>query len=90
MLNPLVKIVFLSGVVMFSMATKAHDISLHKKENADKPNCIALEKMDQSQMDPDDPVTQAIMKQCLGHHYSDAKKAKESGQQEHHSGNKKE
>lgn len=43
--------------------TFAHDASKHKK-NAVKPNCEAMSGMDMSKMDADDPIMQAMVKQC--------------------------
>ena len=47
---------------------------LHKKENAEKPKCEAMKNMDHSKMDMNDPITQAMMKQCMAsdHHGDNA------------------
>ncbi|MFT5707269.1 MAG: biopolymer transport protein ExbD [Oceanospirillaceae bacterium] len=44
--------------------THAHSASQHKKEKAEKPNCLAMKKMDQSKIDKNDPIMQAMMQQC--------------------------
>ncbi len=45
----------------------AHDPAEHAKEVQDKdsgPDCAAMQDMDHSKMDMDDPVMQAMMSQC--------------------------
>jgi len=54
----------------------AHDPSEHTGK-AEKPKCEAMENMDQSKMDMNDPVMLAMMKKCKAAHGDD-------GQSEHH------
>ena len=51
------------ATLFVSTLSIAHDPSLHTS-NKEKPNCQAMHEMDPSMMDMNDPVTQAIMKQC--------------------------
>lgn len=39
-------------------------------KNAEKPDCAVMDNMDHSKMDMNDPVMQAMMKQCMStmHH----------------------
>lgn len=46
---------------------QAHDPAEHAKEAAAKnaaPDCAAMKRMDHSKMDPNDPVTKAMMAKC--------------------------
>ena len=48
----------------------AHDPAEHAKEVQDKaagPDCAAMQDMDHSKMDMEDPIMQAMMSQCEGH-----------------------
>lgn len=47
-----------------AMSAQAHDPKEHMKD-AEKPDCSAMKDMDHSKMDMDDPVMQAMMKQCM-------------------------
>jgi hypothetical protein len=47
-------------------AVNAHSPEMHKKENAEKPNCQAMANMDHSKMDMNDPIMMAMMQQCMG------------------------
>lgn len=49
---------------VFALSAHAHDPKEHM-ENAEKPDCTAMENMDHSKMDMQDPITQAMMKQCM-------------------------
>ena len=60
------------ATLFISTLSIAHDPSKHTA-NKQKPNCQAMHEMDSSTMDMNDPVTQAMMKQCgkpdmKGHH----------------------
>lgn len=44
-------------------SASAHDPSEHTSQS-EKPKCEAMENMDQSKMDVNDPVMQAMMKKC--------------------------
>lgn len=49
-----------------SLSAQAHDPKEHMKD-AEVPNCAPVVNMDLSEIDKDDPVMQAIMKQCRKH-----------------------
>ncbi len=53
------------AVSVWTVSAQAHDPSMHK-EKAEKPDCAAMENMDHSKMDANDPVMQAMMKKCMG------------------------
>lgn len=55
-----------AALIISATTVNAHDPALHKKENAEKPQCEAMEGMDHSKMDMNDPIMQAMMKQCMG------------------------
>ncbi len=58
---------FLSTLFILATTTvNAHDPALHKKANAEKPNCEGMEGMDHSKMNMNDPIMQAMMTQCMG------------------------
>ena len=46
-----------------TFSAQAHDPKEHMKD-AENPNCAAMKDMDHSKMDMNDPVMQAMMKQC--------------------------
>ncbi|HNP34362.1 MAG TPA: hypothetical protein PKK10_00805 [Woeseiaceae bacterium] len=48
----------------FALSAQAHDPKEHMKD-AENPDCSAMKNMDHSKMDMDDPVMQAMMKQCM-------------------------
>lgn len=63
------KIKRLSSVLLVTtlgvaLHTRAHDPREHLKD-AESPNCVAMRDMEHGKMDADDPVMQAMMKQCL-------------------------
>jgi hypothetical protein len=47
-----------------TFSAQAHDPKEHMKD-AEKPDCAAMKNMDHSKMDMNDPVMQAMMKQCM-------------------------
>lgn len=47
-----------------AFSAQAHDPKEHMKD-AENPNCVAMKDMDHSKMDMNDPVMQAMMKQCM-------------------------
>jgi hypothetical protein len=49
---------------VYAHAPELHK-EMHKKKNAEKPKCEAMKDMDHSTMDINDPITQAMMKQCM-------------------------
>jgi hypothetical protein len=53
------------GVATFiaSLSAQAHDPSKHKATDQ-KPDCAAMNRMDHSKMDPNDPVMLAMMRKC--------------------------
>ncbi len=53
------------STLAFTLSAQAHDPKEHMN-NAEKPDCAAMENMDHSKMDMSDPVMQAMMKQCMG------------------------
>tara|TARA_R110001599_G_scaffold351965_2_gene585343 strand:+ start:3299 stop:3511 length:213 start_codon:yes stop_codon:yes gene_type:complete len=57
-------------------------------QNAEQPDCPAMKNMDQSKMDMNDPVTQAMMQKCMkGMHDNDKTAhdtAHEDGESEGH------
>lgn len=54
------------GLMLAATVTHAHSASEHKKKKAEKPKCEAINNMDHSKMDMNDPIMQAMMKQCMG------------------------
>ena len=53
------------STLAFILSAQAHDPKEHMN-NAEKPDCAAMENMDHSKMDMNDPLMQAMMKQCMG------------------------
>ncbi|MCZ0866797.1 hypothetical protein O0V09_16415 [Dasania sp. GY-19] len=72
------------STLTFTLSTQAHDPKEHMK-NAEKPNCGVMKEMDDSKMDMDDPVMQAMMKQCMKDMHDD-----DSGKEQSHDNHKKE
>jgi hypothetical protein len=70
------KIVTTVSLMLAVTVTHAHDASKHQKKNAEKPNCEAMQNMDPSKMDSNDPIMQAMMKQCID---TDHNKAENNG-----------
>jgi len=58
---PVLLLTILSGL---SVSTIAHSPEMHKKANAEKPKCEGMHNMDHGNMDMNDPVMMAMMKQC--------------------------
>lgn len=60
------QIVFLlsASALLLSISTFAHDPSEHTTESQ-KPDCSAMQNMDHSKMDMNDPVMQAMMQKCM-------------------------
>tara|TARA_R110001606_G_C15403585_1_gene653690 strand:+ start:4901 stop:5176 length:276 start_codon:yes stop_codon:yes gene_type:complete len=52
------------STLVFTLTAHAHDPKEHM-QNAEKPDCAAMKNMDNSKMDMSDPITQAMMKQCM-------------------------
>ena len=92
-------LIFALVALGMAFGAQAHDPKEHMKD-AEKPDCNAMEKMDHSKMDHskmdhskmdmDDPVMQAMMKQCMagmGHddkHQEDMTDAKKQRSQHQH------
>ena len=49
--------------LLFALSAQAHDPKEHM-QNAEQADCTAMNDMDQSKMDMNDPVTQAMMEKC--------------------------
>ncbi len=60
---------------------QAHEPKEHMKD-AETPNCAAMKDMDHSKMDMNDPVMQAMMKQCMESMHADDEAA--SGDHDEH------
>lgn len=60
-------------VLGVAFSAYSHDPKEHMKD-VEKPNCAAMKDMDHSNMDMNDPVMQAMMKQCMKdmHHGDDS------------------
>jgi|GEM_PF-160955 len=57
-------------VLGVALSAQAHDPKEHMKD-AKKPDCAAMKNMDHSKMDKNDPVMQAMMKQCMKDQHQD-------------------
>lgn len=79
----------LLGLSTFALA---HDPSMHQSK--EQPQCGALQEMDESELNSDDPVMMAMRKQCEdqmqldadGHHKDGEHHAVESHMEGHHDG----
>jgi len=56
--------ILLLAALGVAFTAQAHDPKEHMKD-AKKPDCAAMKNMDHSKMDKNDPVMQAMMKQCM-------------------------
>ncbi|MGS2716880.1 hypothetical protein ACVBE9_01785 [Eionea flava] len=66
------RIIITTGIALLSSNYAiAHSPELHRKENAEKPNCEAMKNMDHGKMDMSDPVIQAMIKQCMTKNHND-------------------
>ncbi|AUM11105.1 hypothetical protein [Ketobacter alkanivorans] len=67
-----VKYMLLVAGLSLPLLAQAHDPKEHMKD-AEKPDCAAMNNMDHSKMDRNDPVMQAMMKKCMAdtHHQED-------------------
>jgi hypothetical protein len=78
MFNKLLISITATVFVFSACIVNAHSPELHKKNNAEKPKCEAMNNMDHSSMDLNDPVMQAMMKQCTaGDNHTDDHQSKE-------------
>lgn len=69
-----------------AFSAQAHDPKEHMKD-AENPNCAAMKDMDHSKMDMNDPVMQAMMKQCMKdmhHGNGDHSKSHEDASEDDH------
>lgn len=64
MRKALPNIIALSSTLAFTLSAQAHDPAEHMK-NVENPDCAAMKNMDHNKMDMNDPVMQAMMKQCM-------------------------
>lgn len=74
-----------------ALSAQAHDPNEPMKD-AEPPNCSAMKDMDHSRMDRDDPVMQAMMKQCskgMHHDHSDEGKSHDSHSSKNDKGDSK-
>ncbi|WP_444904796.1 hypothetical protein ACJJIU_08360 [Microbulbifer sp. CnH-101-E] len=74
---------FTVTTLLSSIQALAHDPSLHK-EKAVKPDCAAMQGMDHSKMDVNDPVLKAMRKKC-GEHMQHDKHIGHEGDHHDHS-----
>tara|TARA_R110001599_G_C12253838_1_gene659858 strand:+ start:2935 stop:3285 length:351 start_codon:yes stop_codon:yes gene_type:complete len=52
------------SALLFALSAQAHDPKEHM-QSAEQPDCTAMKDMDQTKMDMNDPVTQAMMQKCM-------------------------
>jgi len=67
--------------LLFSLSVQAHDPSMHKGD-AEQPDCTAMQGIDTSKMDANDPVLLAMMKKCAKRQHKSA--TADSEQDAHH------
>jgi hypothetical protein len=58
-------------VLLLSVFVNAHDPSEHMKDSQ-APDCTAIQNMDQSKTDMNDPLVQAMMQKCAKHMHGDS------------------
>ncbi len=49
--------------LLFALSAQAHDPKEHM-QNAEQADCTTMNDMDQTKMDMNDPITQAMMEKC--------------------------
>lgn len=59
-----IAILLSTSALLLSVSAFAHDPSEHATESQ-KPDCSAMQNMDHSKMDMNDPVMQAMMQKCM-------------------------
>jgi len=64
MKTKLLSFAIIFSALIYGLSAQAHDPKEHMQD-AQKPDCAAMDNMDQSRMDMNDPVMQAMMKQCM-------------------------
>lgn len=68
--STLTTLTILTSSILLASNGYAHAPELHKEnKNAEKPKCEAMQDMDHSKMDMNDPITQAMMKQCMAENH---------------------
>ena len=75
-MNKTLRLVSIVALGAFAQLTSAHDPAEHAKEAAAKnaaPDCAAMNDMDHSKMDMNDPVMKAMMAKCGGMNHDDMK-----------------
>jgi hypothetical protein len=79
------KVVLGLAAVLVVTTAHAHDPSEHKK-GAEKPDCAALAQSNRSAMDMNDPIMQAMRKQCMDEYQDDKKEERHHHEKEkgHH------
>jgi hypothetical protein len=70
----------------FTLSAQAHSPSEHMQD-AEAPNCATMETMDHSKMKMDDPMMQAMMKQCTQAMHEDDQHESESPDEHMQDGN---
>ncbi len=81
----MIKSITATTLLILAVSVQAHSPEMHKKDKAEKPDCEALNNMDHSKMDMNDPVMQAMMKQCMDDHHGGNHQM-----DDHHGGNHQE
>jgi hypothetical protein len=71
------------SALAITVAAQAHDPKEHMK-TAENPDCAAMQDMDHSKMNKDDPVTQAMMKQCMNDDHPEGHGMKHSDDDQDH------
>lgn len=75
--------VVITPALLIALNAWAHDPSEHMK-NGEKADCSAMQDMDHSKMDMNDPVMMAMMQKCMHQAEDDHHGAKEDS--DHHGG----
>ncbi|SEQ17852.1 hypothetical protein SAMN04488038_104192 [Solimonas aquatica] len=73
-MNKTLRLVSIVALGAFAQLASAHDPAEHAKEAAAKnaaPDCAAMNNMDSSKMDMNDPVMKAMMAKCGGMNHDD-------------------
>ncbi len=68
----------LTGTLAVPFSAEAHDPKEHLKD-AESPNCAAMRNMEHGKMDANDPVMQAMVKQCMDELHHDDEHGDASG-----------
>lgn len=65
------------STLALTLSAQAHDPKEHMKD-AEAPKCAVMKDMDHSKMDLEDPIMQAMMKQCMKEMHHDGTGEEES------------